>query len=626
MTTIKLPKTGKNTNKGTILMWFKHEGAAVAKGDLLARVEGDEGMTDLESGVTGTVKSILVPAGKAVEAGTAICEVEAGAAPAAKASSAAPAAPAPAVAKPTASGGNAANVVPVLMPKAGQSMEEGTINKWRVNVGDRIKKGDIIFEIETDKATIEVEAVDDGRLARITLAEGGTIPVLQPVAYLAENDADVDAFLGGAAAPAATASSAAPAAAATVAVELPKNVTPILMPKAGQSMEEGTINKWRVQPGATIKKGDIIFEIETDKATIEVEAVDDGRLSKIVLAEGGTIPVLQPVAYLSDNDADVEKFLAASQGAAAAPAAASAVATTAAPAAAVSSAVSRPAASEGGRVKASPFAKKIAQERGVNLSTVSTGSGPGGRIISTDVPAAGSAPAARPAAAAAMPVIASGGVRKRMSNMRKAIARNLLASKQNIPHFYIRTTINADPMYRFYKQEKAKYQCSVNDLVVLACAKAIQEFPAFRSQMDNDAIVEFANSNIGVAVGMDEGLVVPVLVGAEQMNLEQIGSETKRIANSARSGKIEGMGKGIFTITNMGMFGVSDFMAIINPPEAAILAVGAIREEVIVSEGAMKPGRVMTMTLSADHRIIDGMLAAKFMARLKEMLENPSSL
>jgi pyruvate dehydrogenase E2 component (dihydrolipoamide acetyltransferase) len=288
--------------------------------------------------------------------------------------------------------------------------------------------------------------------------------------------------------------------------------------------------------------------------------------------------------------------------------------------------VSAPATSEGGRVKASPAARKIAKERGVDLAAVANGSGPGGRILSTDVPAAGAAPAAHRPAPAPMPVVSGEGVRKRMSNMRKAIARNLLASKQNIPHFYIKTSINADPLYRFYKQEKAKYPCSVNDVVVLACAKAIQEFPAFRSQMDNDAIVEFANSNIGVAVGMDEGLVVPVLIGAEQMNLEQVSSETKRVANAARGGKIEGMGKGIFTITNLGMFGVEDFSAIINPPEAAILAVGAIREQVIVSEGAMKPGRVMTMTLSADHRIIDGMLAAKFMARLKEMLENPSTL
>jgi len=226
------------------------------------------------------------------------------------------------------------------------------------------------------------------------------------------------------------------------------------------------------------------------------------------------------------------------------------------------------------------------------------------------------------------PVVEGDVVRKRMSGMRKAIARNLLASKQNIPHFYIKTSIVADQLYAFYQLEKAKYPCSLNDVVVMACAKAIQEFPAFRSKMDKDKeeILEFPNSNIGIAVGMDDGLVVPVLVGAEQMSLKQLGAETRRIATAARNGKIEGMGKGVFTITNLGMFGVTEFSAIINPPEAAILAVGAVREEVIVSGGTMRPGRTMNMTLSADHRIIDGMLAAKFMARLKEILEYPQQL
>jgi len=503
MTTIKLPKPGKSATKATIISWLKKTGDVISKEEIFLRIESDEGLIDLESGLDGTLETILVPTGKTVETDTPLCEINPGKIMTPESKKEEVSAP-----PPTGAGGNAANVVPVLMPKAGQSMEEGTIVSWRVKPGDRIKKGDIIFEIETDKATIEVEAVDEGRLSKIVLPEGGTIEVLQPVAYLAENDVDVERYL------------ASSTVAATGTKAVPVETAPVITAKA---------------------------------------------------------------------------------------------------------AVSQPTASEGGRVKASPAARKIAKERGVDLSTVATGSGPGGRILSTDVPAAGAAGAYRPAPAA-MPVVSGEGVRKRMSNMRKAIARNLLASKQNIPHFYIKSTIDADPLYRFYKAEKAKYPCSVNDVVVLACAKAIQEFPAFRSQMDNDAIVEFANSNIGVAVGMDEGLVVPVLLGAEQMNLEQISAETKRIANAARGGKIEGMGKGVFTITNLGMFGVEEFSAIINPPEAAILAVGAIREQVIVSNGAMRPGRVMTMTLSADHRIVDGMLAAKFMARLKEMLESPNGI
>jgi len=207
--------------------------------------------------------------------------------------------------------------------------------------------------------------------------------------------------------------------------------------------------------------------------------------------------------------------------------------------------------------------------------------------------------------------------------MRRAIARNLLASKQTIPHFYTRLTIDADPMYAFYRAEKAKYPCTVNDVVALACARAIREFPAFRSRLDGEEIVEFPAANVGIAVGLEAGLVVPVLVGADSMGLQQLAAASKRIAEAARNGRIEGLGQGVFTITNLGMFGVEEFAGIINPPEAALLAVGAIREAVIARDGMLRPGRVMTLTLSADHRVIDGVLAAKFLARLKELLEAP---
>jgi pyruvate dehydrogenase E2 component (dihydrolipoamide acetyltransferase) len=258
------------------------------------------------------------------------------------------------------------------------------------------------------------------------------------------------------------------------------------------------------------------------------------------------------------------------------------------------------------------------------------GSGPGGRIISTDVPLAAplrTAPAAAPVASPAPATPSADGiVRRKLNTMRKAIAKNLQYSKQTVPHFYIRATINADPLTSFYHGEKAKYPCSINDVVVLACAKAIREFPAFRSRIEGDEIVELPSVNIGIAVGVPDGLVVPVIQNVDQLTLQHLGAESKRIVVAARNGKIEGMGKGIFTISNMGMFGVEEFTAIVNPPESAILAVGATREQVIVSGGTMRPGRVMTMTLSVDHRIIDGMLAAKFMARLKELLEWPAQM
>jgi pyruvate dehydrogenase E2 component (dihydrolipoamide acetyltransferase) len=309
---------------------------------------------------------------------------------------------------------------------------------------------------------------------------------------------------------------------------------------------------------------------------------------------------------------------------------------------------------EGGRVKASPAARKLAQQRGVNLAAVGAGSGPGGRILSTDVAVAPASVPVLPPGTAVLPSVPvlppgtavlpsvpvlppgtvvlpsgpapAGGVRKKMSQMRKAVARNLLFSKQNIPHFYLKLTVNAEPMFAFYKQEKAKYPCSVNDVVLASVAKAVSEFPQFRSRMENNELMEYPTANIGVAVGMDEGLAVPVIVAAEKLSLQQIGAEAKRLAEAARKGKIEHMGEGVFTVTNLGMFGIEEFMAIINPPEAAILAIGAAHDTVVAKDGAARVGKVMTMTLSVDHRVIDGMIGAKFLARMKELLENPAKL
>jgi pyruvate dehydrogenase E2 component (dihydrolipoamide acetyltransferase) len=287
--------------------------------------------------------------------------------------------------------------------------------------------------------------------------------------------------------------------------------------------------------------------------------------------------------------------------------------------------VAQTQAVEGGRVKASPAARKLAEELGIVLGELGAGSGPGGRILSTDVAAARGdrQPNYKQPEIGVSP---RGQVRRRMSQMRKAIARNLLWSKQNIPHFYLRLTVNAEPLLAFYKQEKAKYPCSVNDVVAAACAKAVHEFPAFRCKLDGGDLIETPTANIGVAVGMEEGLAVPVIIAAERLTLQQIGAESKRLAEAARKGKIEGMGEGVFTLTNLGMFGVEEFAAIINPPEAAILAVGAAHEAAVVKDGSVRAGRVMNMTLSCDHRIVDGLLGAKFLARMKELLENPGEL
>ncbi len=408
----------------------------------------------------------------------------------------------------------------------------------------------------------------------------------------------------------------------------------IAMPQAGQTMEEGTLLSWRKSVGDKVRKGEILFEIETDKANIEVEAPGDGVLRRILCPEGSTVPVLAPVAILADSaeeetgraEAEASAELQALLGKAPAAPALQVASPTgrvekspqpeplaqATPKPETPGSIAEPCR---GRVKASPLARKMARERGLDLAGAWPGSGPGGRIISADVSRV------THTATAAQKTI-----RRPLSGMRKAIARNLLLSKQTIPHFYMRMTINAGRLLEYCRAEKNKYPCSITDVITLACARVIREFPAFRSRLEGDEVIEAPESNIGLAVGMDDGLRVPVLVGAERMSLRKLAEESLRIADAARQGKVEAMGRGIFTISNLGMYGVEEFSAIINPPEAAILAVGAIREAVLVEGGALRPGRVLTMTLSADHRVVDGLLAARFLSRLRQVLESPESL
>lgn len=512
----------------------------------------------------------------------------------------------------------------LTLPQVTPKMQTGTVRRWLKKLGDTVNQGEALLEVETDDGLVEVESTVAGQLTDILTPAGKTVPIHAPLAVL-NGDAKMSLETRGTSSPAQSTldpHGASPAA---------KSVTPVLMPKAGQSMEEGTIVEWKVKVGDTIKVGDVIFAVETDKATMDVEATDAGRLARIVLPAGGACQVMEPVAYLAANDADVDAFLATpgQAGVASVGQTVETKPTPSSPARAESQELPDQSRSVSGgeeRVKASPAARRLASERGVDLSTLSPGHGPGGRILSTDVPLPSpGVPPVQKMGTGETPMLQQT-TRRRMSKMRRVIARNLCASKQTIPHFYIRQTIVADLLYGFYQGEKAKYPCSLNDVVVMACAKTIMEFPAFRSRIEGEEIVKFPSAHIGIAVGMEEGLVVPVVVGAERLTLKQLGSETKRIANTAKSGKIEGLGQGVFTITNLGMFGTDEFDAIINPPEAAILAVGALREDVIVSGGTLRAGRVMTLTLSCDHRLIDGVLAAKFLARLTEILEWPGQL
>ncbi|OQY03824.1 MAG: hypothetical protein B6I25_07660 [Planctomycetales bacterium 4572_13] len=640
MHVIRYPGKGRFSPEGVVTGWDKNLGDAVKKGDFLVQIEAAGEWIQFESATDGVLLKVLADVGGFVRSGDALAIIGPKGADVSKAleklepkkaavarksspkSKAKPAVKVQAVqstqqkkeevmATPKSTG-NPDNVTPVLMPQAGQSMEEGTILEWKVREGDTIEVGQVIMDIETDKATMEVEADVAGRIAKIVHNEGDIVEVKFPVALLADNDADAEAYLAsaGIAAPEAKDTPSPAAAVQPTVVVADGDVTPVLMPQAGQSMEEGTILGWKVKVGDMIAVGDVIMEIETDKATMEVEAVDAGRIAKIVSNEGDIVEVKVPVAYLAKEGVDVDGYIA-SAGGGAAPAA---VAAKPAPTKTAAPVAQKTAASmsASGRVKASPAARKAAAEKGLDLASIGSGSGPGGRILSSDVEDADVVPTEVQV--------------HTLSKIRRAIGNNLLYSKQNVPHFYAKTTIDAGLLFSTYRKTKEQFKCSVNDFITRACAKAIRQYPAFRSQHKDTEIVENPSANIGIAVGTDEGLTVPVVVGADRMKLEQLAARTREVVESARNGKLEGMGQGVFTITNLGMFGVEEFSAIINPPESAILAIGAIREGVVVENGAMRPSRLMTVTLSVDHRVIDGIVAAQFLKTLKELLEAPEQL
>jgi pyruvate dehydrogenase E2 component (dihydrolipoamide acetyltransferase) len=324
------------------------------------------------------------------------------------------------------------------------------------------------------------------------------------------------------------------------------------------------------------------------------------RLSRIVVNKGQIVPVKTPVAYLADNDADVEAFLAGGQTAS------NSFSDKNIEKPIINTVKVEQPKTDDSRQRISPAARKLAEQKGIAPSSISAGSGIGGRIVSDDVQNITAVP--------------------KMSKMRKIIAERLTYSKQNIPHFYVKLTIDAQELFSLYKKTKQQIQCSVNDFVIRACVKAIGQHPAFRSQYKNNDIVELPNVNIGIAVGLDDGLVVPVVIDADKMDLKSLAARVKVVVENARNGKIDGMGQGVFTITNLGMFGIEEFSAIINPPESAILAVGTIHEGVKVENGQMQPTLLMTLTLSVDHRVIDGVAAAKFLQTLKELLEKPEAL
>ncbi|QUH00728.1 pyruvate dehydrogenase complex dihydrolipoamide acetyltransferase [Saccharopolyspora erythraea] len=422
-------------------------------------------------------------------------------------------------------------------------------------------------------------------------------------------------------------------------------MTDIQMPRLSDTMEEGVIANWRKQVGDKVNRGDVVAEIETDKALMELEAYDDGVLEKVLVGEGETVPIGTPIAVLGDGSG-----AAAAQASAPAPAAApaepapaepaeSAPAASAAPAQAPAQPAAAPA-EPGAKPKASPLAKAVAKDLGVDISTV-TGSGPGGRIIRADIEAAASAapaPAASDAAQApaapAAPAVAQAGEDVEeipLSNIRKVTAKRLTESKQTAPHFYLTSAVDVTDLVAFRADLNERLQAaggpkvSINDLIVKAVATALKANPTLNVSFGGDKILQHKRINLGVAVAIESGLVVPVIPDADRKSVSEIAAEGREKAGRAREGKLklDEMTGGTFTISNLGMFGIEHFSAVINPPEAGILAVGATKDEVQVRDGEFVARKIMRMTLSADHRAVDGAVGAVFMQQLTALLEDP---
>ncbi len=418
----------------------------------------------------------------------------------------------------------------------------------------------------------------------------------------------------------------------------------ILMPALSPTMTEGTLAKWLKKEGDSVKSGDVIAEIETDKATMEVEAVDEGKIGKILIAAGSEgVAVNTPIAVLLEEGEDASAI--GSAPAAKAPEAPkSAAAPTATPqASAAPAAKAAPqAAPSGGRVFATPLARRIAADKGIDLAGVQ-GSGPHGRIVKADVESA--KPGAKPAPSAAKAPVAAGPDAKALSNaygmtykelpnsnMRKIIARRLTESKQTVPHFYLTVDCRIDNLLKARAElndaGKGAYKLSVNDFVIKAVAMALKAFPAANVSWTDDAILQYEHSDVSVAVATPNGLITPIIKKAETKGLKEISSEMKDLATRARDGKLkpEEFQGGTFSISNLGMFGVKDFGAIINPPQACILAVGAGIEQPVVEDGKLVVGTVMSVTLSVDHRAVDGAVGAEYLQYFKRFIENPTSM
>jgi len=529
----------------------------------------------------------------------------------------------------------------INMPRLSDTMEEGTVAKWYKKVGDSVIEGDILAEIETDKATMEFESFQEGELLYVGIQEGGTAPVDSLLAIIGEKGEDISGMITGTESPADEKEVKTEAVVEeTTAVAMPSGVEVITMPRLSDTMEEGTVAKWNIKVGDTIAEGDILAEIETDKATMEFESFYTGTLLHIGLEEGQSAPVDAILAVIGNKDTDKEAVKAALSSMSEADIKPEAIKETApvvlkpeavaVPKPAPVAQAPRVNSNASGRIIASPLAKKLAEEKGVNLNNVA-GSGEGGRIIKRDVENFNPAASANGASVQSfVPAGVEGVSEIANSSMRKVIAKRLSASKFSAPHYYLGVEFDMDNAIVFRQQYNTvpETKISFNDIIVKAVALALKQHPQVNSQWFDDKIIQNHHVHVGVAVAVEDGLVVPVLEFTDEMDLRQIGATVKDFAGRARAKKlipteIEGS---TFTISNLGMFGIQEFTSIINQPNSAILSVGAIVNKPVVKKGQIVVGNTMKLTLACDHRTVDGATGSLFLQTLKSYIENPITL
>lgn len=525
-------------------------------------------------------------------------------------------------------------------------MTEGTVATWLKKVGDTVKEGDILAEIETDKATMEFESFNAGTLLYIGIKEGETAAVDALLAIIGKDGEDITSLLSDTAV-ATEAKTEAPAAAEasqtmTAATEtaLPKGVVVVTIPRLSDTMTDGTVATWLKNIGDTVKEGDILAEIETDKATMEFESFNAGTLLFIGIEAGQSAPVDSVLAIIGPAGTDISGIAENYKKGVTAPAT-TPVAT--AQQATAPTATEATHTTDGGRIFASPLAKQIATAKGINLSQVK-GTGENGRITKSDVenftPSATVPQAAVPAPstseapqAAVRPFVPAGETLSEViknSQMRKTIAKRLSESIFTAPHFYLTIEVSMDEAMksRGIINSIPDTKVSFNDMVIKACAMALKKHPKVNSQWSEEAITINHHVNVGVAVAVEDGLVVPVLRFTDQMSLSQIGGAVKDLAGKAKAKKLQPaeMEGSTFTVSNLGMFGIQSFTSIINQPNSAILSVGAIEEKPVVRNGQIVVGNTMTLTLACDHRTVDGATGAQFLQTLRQFLENPVTM